>query len=521
MKQIIKTFHLSRRSSALQGWNFLPLRQLTWLIISFGILIRLVQYLSNRSLWADEAVLALNIINRSYLELAQPLDYEQGAPIGFLFVEKVAIQLLGNNEFALRLFPLLAGIVSLFLFAKLLQICLLPIGRPIALVIFANLSYLIYYSSEVKQYSSDVAIALILLVLFLPVKEQKLSEHQFFIYSFMVVISIWFSHPAILVLGSLIARDILISFAQKNKLYITNKIVIYLLGLLSFALFYFISVQDLNNNETLMNSWEEAFPSSIFDLIWFLDSFGKFFYKPLGFEGGLDGLAIVAFILGCFSYYYRNRIILISLMSPLLVTFLAASLHLYPFRSRLVLFLTPLFIIIIAEGLSFLFNLRDKKTPLILGYLIAILLIFFPGIEAANIVLMPKVKEEIKPVITYVKNNEKPGDILYIYQRGIYQFKYYAEKYGYRDGDYIIGVDDLDRYDGKELSAEEWERYKQDLDKLRGNQRVWLLFSHANRGSETKMIKDYLDRIGQQLDYFEAPGAFVYLYNLQSKIMSR
>ena len=55
-------------------------------IICFGILVRLVQYLFNRSLWADEAVLALNIVNRSYLELLEPLDYEQGAPIGFLMV---------------------------------------------------------------------------------------------------------------------------------------------------------------------------------------------------------------------------------------------------------------------------------------------------------------------------------------------------------------------------------------------------------------------------------------------------
>ncbi|MDE5108199.1 MAG: hypothetical protein O4808_14405, partial [Trichodesmium sp. St17_bin3_1_1] len=59
-----------------------------YLIIAFGVALRLIQYLSNRSLWADEAVLALNIVNRSYLELMQPLDYDQGAPIGFLIVEK-------------------------------------------------------------------------------------------------------------------------------------------------------------------------------------------------------------------------------------------------------------------------------------------------------------------------------------------------------------------------------------------------------------------------------------------------
>ena len=91
-------------------------QRLSFIIICFGILVRLVQYLFNRSLWADEAVLALNIVNRSYLELLEPLDYEQGAPIGFLILEKLAVQLFGDNEYALRLVPLLSSIICFFLF---------------------------------------------------------------------------------------------------------------------------------------------------------------------------------------------------------------------------------------------------------------------------------------------------------------------------------------------------------------------------------------------------------------------
>jgi len=47
---------------------------LSAIAVGFGFVIRLVQYLSNRSLWGDEASIALNIINRSYQELLTPLS---------------------------------------------------------------------------------------------------------------------------------------------------------------------------------------------------------------------------------------------------------------------------------------------------------------------------------------------------------------------------------------------------------------------------------------------------------------
>lgn len=485
-----------------------------WLIIGFGILVRLVQYLSNRSLWADEAVLALNLVNRSYLELGQPLDYDQAAPLGFLLIEKLAIQLLGNHEYSLRLFPLLSGIISLLLFAQLTQWCLQPIGRLIAIALFVSLPSLIYYASEVKQYSSDVAITLLLCILLLPIKQLKLTQIKIIIFSVMVAISIWFSHPAIFVLAGMGFTDLIVW--SNNKKYLIKKSIIYLSGLTSFSLFYLFFVRNLNNNQTLMNSWENAFPSSALDIIWILDALGKFFYKPLGFENGLDGVAIFAFILGCFAYFRRNKTILIFLLSPLLITLFAAILHLYPFRSRLVLFLAPLFILIIAEGASYLLRYPRNRSIGILGILLSLALVIFPIFDAGMLLSRPQLKEEIKPVISYIRNHQQSEDILYIYQRGIYQFQYYAEKYGYRHGDYIIGVDDLDQYDGEGLSEREWQRYKQDLDKLRGNKRVWLLFSHADKGSENAAIKSYLDLIGRQIDFFAAPGSFVYLYDLSN-----
>jgi predicted membrane-bound mannosyltransferase len=131
-------------------------KYLSILGVLFGGIVRLIQYLSNRSLWSDEAMVALNIVDRTYLELLKPLDYNQAAPPGFLWIEKAAVQLLGNNEYALRLFPFLSGIVALIAFYIFANRYASGIAAPIAIALFASLKYVLYYTTEVKQYSSDI-----------------------------------------------------------------------------------------------------------------------------------------------------------------------------------------------------------------------------------------------------------------------------------------------------------------------------------------------------------------------------
>ncbi len=95
------------------------LRRVSLAAVALGCLLRIVQYLLDRSLWMDEAYLSLNILHRSFAGLCRALDYHQGAPIGFLLLEKSAVRLWGGSEYVLRLIPLLAGIASVLLFYRL------------------------------------------------------------------------------------------------------------------------------------------------------------------------------------------------------------------------------------------------------------------------------------------------------------------------------------------------------------------------------------------------------------------
>ena len=82
-------------------------------------------------------------------------------------------------------------------------------------------------------------------------------------------------------------------------------------------------------------------------------------------------------------------------------------------------------------------------------------------------------ENEIKPVISYVKNHEQL-EMLSIYssEENI-NFYTMLKNTVIKKENYIIGVDDLDHIDGKRgLSEDERQRYQNDLDELRGNKRV-------------------------------------------------
>ncbi|MBE7385323.1 MAG: glycosyltransferase family 39 protein [Leptolyngbya sp. SIO1E4] len=540
-------FHHSDKNLRAIIWSLrgVPLGFWAGFIVALASTVRIIQYCFNRSLWADESVLALNIVNRSYGELLQPLDYDQGAPFGFLILAKFATQLLGDNEYALRLFPLIGGIATLIIFYSIARHYLQGSSILIALTLIGFLDPVVYFSTEVKQYSTDATIALICfwLAVQVPLKQ---PPFKVFLLAATGALLIWCSHPAIFVLAgvtfSLLLRgwgrieaspdrnqkDIKKGFLGshfrkffgliKQQILTRKNLIIYASWFISFLLFYLISIQGLSANEALQESWrsKEAYPDSynpILFLIWFIDRLGRVFHSTLEFPAYADGVAIAAFVIGCISLFKRRRSEFLTLFSPIFATLFAAYLQKYPFHGRLVFFLTPFFVILVAAGIDQLLKVRNPYLKS-LSLLMAVFLLSQPLLETLPLFYQPKLRGDIKPVIEYVQRHQKSGDVLYIFQRGIRQFEFYADRYGYAAGDYIVGIEDLDDIDGSEVSEQERIRYQHDLDQLRGNPRVWVLFSHAWVEEENALMATYLDCLGQRKDTFQAVGAFVYLYDL-------
>ena len=179
------------------------------------------------------------------------------------------------------------------------------------------------------------------------------------------------------------------------------------------------------------------------------------------------------------------------------------------FKGDFLLFLVPSLLILIAAG----FDIIQRKTwktfpllsPLLLGFLL-----FSPLAEAARHLVKPRGLEEIRPVVNYVSQHMVIGDTLYYYYGAEPALEYYRER------GLITPV--------KQVAGGKWignlQLYRLDLDKLRGQKRVWVLFSHISHATgvdEEILFIDQLDQIGNRLDSIHSTGASAYLYDLSSE----
>ncbi len=481
-------------------------------IILTGVLLRIYFYLVNRSLWLDEAFLAASLVNRSFAGLFQPLEYAQGAPPGFLLAAKTAVVLFGKTDYSLRLIPLLAGVASVPLMAAVAHRYSARPAAMVASALFALSPRLIYYSSEVKQYSTDVFFALLLLYTGLACLQKDHQTRCLALFGAAGIIAVWMSHPALFVWAA-VALALGLTFIKQNDtrrlLWLAGAAAVWTVNL---AAIYFISLQDLAANKLMLNYWHGAFapmpPWS--DINWYQMTFANFLIDPIGLPNNLviRGLLLI----GAASLAYRIKTQTAAIFAPFVLALIASALDKYPFSGRLLLFTAPLIFLIAGEGINRL-RLLGMRASRPLAYLTfavcSIYLLYTPALETFNRLLSPPMGEHIKPVMAYIQKNRQPNDLVYVYYSTIPAFNFYAAQYGFGPQDYYLGV----------FSRDYPNKYIQELSTFKGRPRAWFVFSHnciQCQVNEEEFILAYLDQIGRREDAFLGTGATAYLYDLSS-----
>ncbi len=499
------------RLSASRAWE----RVAVALLLFLGIVLRLRQYLTGRSLWVDEAMLALNVVQRGFAAMFQPLDYDQGAPIGFLLVEKLFNAVLGRNEFALRLFPLLVGLLSLWLFYLLLSRVTDQTGLLVALALFALNPRLIYYSSEVKQYIIDATVTIALLLFAASFFSGSPGKKDFTWLAIAGMIALWFSHPALFVLAGIGLALVIVCLQRRDYPSLWLILGIGFLWVLEVGFLYALILKDLSQNAYMREYWQGAFlpvpPWS--DPGWFAGAIRQ----NISVQFGMPYAVLFVFLLmlaGWAVSFSQSRGYAIALAGILLATLLAAALQLYPVFERMILFLVPLGLILLGQavGAFYRWARRYGLAGILSTLLLAGFLIYGPLATSIQAFVQPKYFEHIRPTMAQLRDSWKDGDALFVSNGALPAFRFYAPFYGLENIPYEFGR----REDYKNP-----QYLLSQIDAFRGQPRVWVLFSHVyEKGdfNEKDFLLNYLDRVGERRREFRVPGTsvFLYLYNLAS-----
>jgi 4-amino-4-deoxy-L-arabinose transferase-like glycosyltransferase len=485
-------------------------------LLLIGAGLRMGQYAIGAALWLDELAVARNVADKPIRELlTAPLDYDQVAPLGFLLIEKAAITALGNNEYALRLFPLLCALASLPLFADVARRTLLPGAAVLAVALFSLSPEVIGYGSQVKQYSTDVTTALLMAALTLRWWERRHREGAVpgaALLGAVGLAAVWFSQAAVFVLAGLGIALLLTAGHQRDRATLRSLVPIAILwgvGALG-AVAWGLQSMSPSTHAHMRAYWAGGFmplpPRSVDDTLWLWRAFRGFFQSQLRYP--LPAVGVLLMLLGAVALAQRHRWLALVLLAPLGVAILASAAHQYPFGDRISLFLLPGILLLAAEGVERVRHAAAAQWRPLGATVVAMATATAAYVLYAYYPMYPK--QPMPEVLAYVQARRQPGDAVYVYYAAWQAVGYYGPRYGLPLQTVVIGG--CPHGDPRRLLS--------DLDQFRGWARLWVIISQVGPLRERETMVSYLDAIGIRRDSIvtlgrtRRPSSSAYLYDL-------
>ncbi len=467
---------------AITNWSGLSSRTFIVAIVLLGIGLRLVPMIQNRNLWIDEAMLALNLVERSPAGLLEPLAWNQGAPAGFLLATKATISLVGTSEWGLRLFPFGASVLGLIGFAWLARRMLPAPAGTLAVALISVNPTLISYSAECKQYALDAALATGLLATAVGLLHGAGGLPRYAVLAVCGALSVWFSHPAAFVLGGIGTALFLDAAYKRDRQRTVASIVAIGCWVASFIACYLLTLKQLGSSSYLLGYWADSFmplpPTTPGDVGWILDHYFGFFAYPGGVGGGefkVSGIAALLCLVGVVAFWRDRWQVAVALVVPALLVLGASGLHKYPFAGRLLLFLVPLMLLAVARGASAIVSALRPTQSLAATMLLGIVLLA-PLVESYQQIWRPMRHEQIAEVLDQVRIRLQPGDKVYLYYGAAPAFTFYT-----RDKPFPVAVTI-----GRENRGHS-TGYRDELRQFAGEPRVWVVFSHHHQAEESQI----------------------------------
>ena len=382
---------------------------LFYAILVIGLSMRFYQYLFGRSLWEDEAHLALNFIYFGYKDLLKPLAHFQSAPILFLFTVETFTRLFGFSEYALRAFPFISAILSLPLLYYI--ILLLTKSKPAALIGFALYAvnvYTNYYAAELKPYIVDAAVYLLLVYLVLS-QQTTIQKHRIRLLTVLGCLAITLSMAAVVVLACVALYYMQQWYA--NKKIVRQQLYMFLAWGTTFMLYFFFFIFHHPYGHGMREIWAFTFcPINIFSKA-FVDFIVQttretFFTWVLHISDafGFAWVVLLVMLSGtAYIFYHKKYTILYFTWLPVLLHLGLSMVKIYPFYTKFIFYLEPAFMILLAIGTYAIAQFLAQKTHTLVGNAFVMYCMYFYLMPSWQ--QFPNWYREIKPCINFINSN--------------------------------------------------------------------------------------------------------------------
>ncbi|MFN2602120.1 MAG: glycosyltransferase family 39 protein [Gemmatimonadaceae bacterium] len=341
-----------------------------------GIALRVARFLQNRPLWVDEAKLALAIGRSDAVGLMHSLDYNQVAPILYLWVVKAATILFGMHEWTLRLPSLVAGIAMLWVMWLLSRRLLSDVGALLCVALAATAPLLVAYSAEAKPYELDACVTAILLLLALPLFNHDDARRRVAL-GIAGSAAIGFSLPAVFTLGGIGCALLVFAWRHRNlraALVTCGFGIIWVIVLLIQRRLLSSDVTTAPNMESFWRDvmirfgepgWAARFFFSVRSaVVASMDPVLRF----------VDILAPAVAVVGTLAIWKRrNPEIALMLVLPLGFALVASGVSLWPIDGRLALFLAPVAFLWFGAAADFFWRAAGKNNAIkvaLVGFMI-------------------------------------------------------------------------------------------------------------------------------------------------------
>lgn len=443
------------------------------LVVLLGVLLRLKGLLSNPSLWHDECALAWNIKFKTYPELFGILRFLQVSPPFFLVLTKLITKILGVSEISLRLLPFVIGIGSIvafyFLSVKVIK------SKAVALwavFFFVTNQVLINYSFEFRSYGLDAFFGIICLLFFMNLDLEKLNIKKAALYGVLLSLVPWFSFTSIFVIAAGSINIFLKIIKAKNKNFHFPFSIFHFPLLISGLIYLKIYLLTNYSGTHMVNDWQNSFLtfSPLFCLSLLINNL-KYFFFPMPFV--LFGL--ILFFWGI-TIFYREKSEFFKVSIAGIALFAVASLlHIYPFSTRLILFLLPVFLLFMVKPLDSALSSNKIKLSVVL---LMVFFTFYPQVVAINKFIHTKEisrGEHPREMMEILIKKIKPDDKIFVANFSNTEFAYYSSFYDIKNQ--II-------QEPQKINREKF------LNSLEKNKNYWFYLTFQ----DSKAIKDWISQ---------------------------